>query len=259
MIRADNLTAVPGLRHGFLTRAGGVSEGIYASLNCGLGSGDDGDKVRENRARAVASLGLARRPLCTPYQVHGSAVEVVAGPWPEGHRPHADVVVTARPGVVVGVLTADCAPLLLADPAAGVVAAAHAGWKGALAGVVEAAVAAMAALGATPNRLRAAIGPCIAQASYEVGPEFPAPFLAENPASERFFAAGARPGRFQFDLPAYVRERLARLGIDRVEDVGRDTVAEEKLFFSYRRACHRNEASYGRLLSAIALDGDAPE
>jgi purine-nucleoside/S-methyl-5'-thioadenosine phosphorylase / adenosine deaminase len=242
-----------GIRHGFFTRDGGVSGGIFASLNCGFGSADDAGNVCENRGRALDALGLARDRLATCYQLHGAAVAVVDDVWTLEARPRADAMVTRRPGIALGILTADCAPVLFADAAAGVIGAAHAGWRGALTGVLGAAVQAMAELGASPQRLCAGIGPCIAQASYEVGPEFPAPFLAESPANAGFFLAAPRAGHFLFDLAGYVALKLRRLGLGRIERSGGDTAAESERFFSYRRSCLRQEPDYGRELSAIAL------
>jgi len=242
--------AGPGIAHGFFTREGGVSTGIYASLNCGGGSGDDRDAVAENRARAAAALGVARDALATNHQVHGIAVTRLVRPI-AGGRPRADALVTKERGVALGILTADCVPVLFADRDAGVVGAAHAGWRGALGGVLEATVRAMAGLGADPARIRAGLGPAIAAASYEVGPEFPAPFLAQDPGNARFFAAAN--ARFRFDLGGYVRARLGALGLGAVAATGGDTAADPERFFSYRRACLRGEPDYGRLLSAIAL------
>jgi YfiH family protein len=242
-----------GLRHGFFTRGGGVSEGIFASLNCGLGSGDDAEKVAENRRRAMATLDLSREDLATCHQVHSATVIELDGVWPQAERPRADAMVTKKRGVALGILTADCAPVLFADPAAGVIGAAHAGWRGAVAGVLEATVAAMVRLGATPERIRAGIGPSIAQPSYEVGPEFPAPFLAADPADADLFRPAPRAGHFLFDLPGYVARRLQRLGLGQVERSGGDTAAEAERFFSYRRSCLRREKDYGRELSAISL------
>ena len=244
-----------GIRHGFFTREGGVSEGIFASLNCGLGSGDDADSVAENRRRALAALQLAGDRLATCYQVHSAGVVVVDAAWPPAERPRADALVTRRRGVALGILTADCAPVLFADAEAGVIGAAHAGWRGALSGVLEATVAAMAGLGAAPARIHAGIGPCIAQPSYEVGPEFPAPFLAADPANAGFFRAAPRAGHFLFDLAGYAARRLSLLGLGRVERTGGDTAAEAERFFSYRRTCLRGEKDYGRELSAICLAG----
>ena len=253
MIRARDLGLIATVRHGFFTREGGVSEGVYASLNCGLGTGDDEARVAENRARAMAALGLGPSRLCTPYQTHGAAVKVVEEPWPWDERPRADAMVTTVPGIALGVLTADCAPVLLADSETGVVSAVHAGWKGALAGVIEAAVEAMAGLGAEPGRITAAIGPCIGHQSYEVGPEFPDPFLADDPGNGRFFAPAPRDGRFRFDLVEYIAARLAAAGVAQAQRLGHDTVGEDALFFSYRRARLLGESDYGCALSAIAL------
>jgi len=254
MIVADLLSQLPRVRHGFLTRQGGVSDGIYASLNCGYGSNDDKSKVAENRRRALALLDLPAEALATTYQIHSADVAEVAAPWSLDARPKVDAMVTTRPGVALGIGTADCAPVLLVDPAAGVIGAAHAGWKGAVTGVVEAVVTRMVQLGAEPGRIHAAVGPCIAQASYEVGPEFPAPFLVQDPDNRRFFIASKREGRFMFDLPCYVLSRLRRLGIVAAEHVGHDTCAEPDLFFSYRRTTLTGEKDYGRGLSVIALE-----
>lgn len=251
---AEILDALPGVRHGFLSRAGGVSEGIYAGLNCGPGSNDDAAHVAENRARAARLLDVPAARLRTVYQFHSAEVADADTDWPS--PPRADAIVCTLPGVAVGVLAADCAPVLFADPHAGVVAAAHAGWRGALGGVIEATVEAMTARGAVRARIAAAVGPCIGAASYEVGPEFPAPFLAEDPSNERFFTARAGSDRYLFDLAGYVRARLAGAGIERVGQTGQDTYADEN-FFSYRRSRHRDEPDYGRNISLIArTDGD---
>ena len=254
MITLDALDALPGIRHGFFTRTGGVSQGLYDSLNCGFGSGDDPAEVAENRARIARRLDLAPERLVTLYQVHSPTVMVVEEPWRHDRAPEADALVTARAGVALGILTADCTPILFADAEAGVVGAAHAGWKGAQTGVVAATVQAMTGLGARPERIVAAIGPCIAQKSYEVGPEFPAPFLAQRPDDARFFVPSPRAGHFLFDLPGLVRHRLAACGVGRIDHTGNDTAAEEYLFFSYRRATLRGEKIYGRGLSVISLD-----
>jgi YfiH family protein len=246
------LLDLPGVRHAFFTRQGGVSEGIYASLNVGLGSRDDADAVRENRRRAAAHFGA--RQIVTAYQVHSARAVPVRGPWPEA-APEADGVVSATPGVVCGALAADCAPVLLADAEAGVVGAAHAGWKGALTGVVEAAVAEMEALGARRERISAAVGPCIGPRSYEVGLEFLDRFAAADPAHGRFFTAGESADKRMFDLPGFVLSRLHAAGVERCEWIGRDTCAEPELFYSNRRAFRRGEPDYGRLLSAIMLEG----
>ena len=241
-----------GTVHGFFTRAGGVSTGFYDSLNCGPGSGDAADSVAENRRRAAAYLGLAGDALRTCRQVHGTAVVTVTAA-PSAASPEADALVTRARGVALGVLTADCAPVLLLDAAAGVAGAAHAGWRGALAGVIEQTVAAMEALGAARGAIAAVVGPCIAQASYEVGPEFPKPFLDRDSGNRRFFAPGARPGHWQFDLAGYATARLAALGLASVTALGLDSHAESGRFFSYRRASHAGEPGYGRCLSVIAL------
>ena len=249
-LAAPGLAAQDGVAHGFFTREGGVSRGVYESLNCGPGSGDDPEAVAANRAAAAASLGAGAAPLATAHQVHGArAVRLDAPPQ---RPPRADALVAAAPGLVVGVLTADCAPVLLADAEAGVVAAAHAGWRGAAAGILEATVAAMVACGAAPPRIRAAIGPCIGPESYEVAGDMRAEVLRRDPDARGRFRAAARPGRWLFDLPGYAADRLAAAGAGRIEATGGDTLADER-FFSYRRARRRGAADYGRCLSAIAL------
>lgn len=249
----DILTAGPlaGVAHGFLGRIGGVSTGVHAGLNVGIGSHDDAAAVAENRARASAAV-LPGATLVTPYQIHSAECVTVREPFDERLRPRADALVTDRPGLAVGILTADCAPVLLADHEAGVVGAAHAGWKGALGGVTNSTILAMEALGAKRERIAAAIGPCIARASYEVDAAFAQRFAADDPANERFFAEG-REGHFQFDLEAYVAHRLAAAGVTRVAMLGRDTYADEARYFSYRRATHRGEPDYGRQISIIGL------
>ena len=246
------LSQAAGVRHAFFTRAGGVSQGVYASLNVGVGSGDEPAAVAENRRRAAAQFGAPVGRLATCYQVHSASVVALAAAPAE--RPRADGVVTAEPGLVGGVLSADCAPILMADPSARVVGAVHAGWRGALAGAVEAAVAAMAGLGAVRDRIVAAVGPCIGPGSYEVGLDFLAAFEAEDAANSRFFTAGRSPEKRQFDLPRFVLSRLESAGVGRSEWVGADTLADEARFFSNRRAVLRGEGDYGRLLSAIMLD-----
>ena len=253
MIQAETLKDCPRVRHGFFTRQGGVSAGIYASLNCGYGSNDQAANVTENRRRALAMIGSPPEALATTYQIHSADVVEVTKPWPLDARPRVDAMVTTRPGVALGIGTADCAPVLLADPAAGVVGAAHAGWRGAVNGVVEAVVRSMIERGAEPARIRAAVGPCIAQASYEVGPEFPQPFLQQDPQNGRFFVPSRRAGHFMFDLPGYVVSRLQRLGVAEAAHVDRDTCAEADMFFSYRRTTLAGERDYGRGLSVIAL------
>lgn len=254
MITLDPLSALTGIRHGFFTREGGVSEGLFASLNCGLGSADDRAAVLENRARAARRFGLAPERLATVHQVHSAEAVHASAAWTPEQSPRADALVTRTPGLMLGVLAADCAPVLLADPVARVIGAAHAGWRGAQAGVVDSAVAAMEALGAHRSAIVAAIGPCIAQASYEVSEEFSHGFAAQDADNAHFFAPGRRAGKLQFDLPGYLAHRIARLGLASVSVAGRDTQAEERLFFSYRRATLRGEGDYGRLLSAIALE-----
>jgi YfiH family protein len=245
-----------GIVHGFFTREGGVSGGIYASLNCGAGSRDDAANVRENKRRAAERFGLDARALVTLYQVHSADVlEISELPAPGAERPKADAMVTRVRGAMLGILTADCAPVLFADAEAGVIGAAHAGWRGAVTGVVENTVRAMEALGADRTRIAASVGPCISQDSYQVGAEFPAPFLARDPANARFFAPDAEPGRHRFDLRGFVLQCLADAGLGQVDVVARDTYADNELFFSYRRTCHRSEEDYGRGLSAIALRG----
>lgn len=253
MITLGALNDITGLRHGFFTRAGGVSTGLYASLNCGYGSKDAPAAVTENRARAMARLDLTADRLATLYQVHSPRAVVVEEPWAWNQAPEADALVTGRPGIALGILTADCAPVLFADPRKRIIGAAHAGWKGAKGGVLEATVQAMVELGAKPARIIAAIGPCIAQRSYEVGPDFPSPFLEEDRANGDFFAPARRPGHFMFDLPGYIARRLGACGVDLIQRCPNDTVAEEDRFFSYRRATLRGEPDYGRGLSAIAL------
>ncbi|MBX6323595.1 MAG: peptidoglycan editing factor PgeF [Rhodospirillaceae bacterium] len=252
-VRQEALLAIARVRHAFLGRRGGVSEGLYDSLNCGFGSGDARERVAENRRRALALADLAGAALLTVHQTHRDRVVVVREPWPGDSAPRADAMVTSRPGLALGILTADCAPVLLADAEAGVVGAAHAGWRGALGGILEATVAAMRGLGARPEATVAAVGPCIAQASYEVGPDFPAPFLARDGASARFFHAAPRPGHFLFDLAGYVTARLRALGIGCIQATPADTCAEADRFFSYRRATRAGERDYGRQISLIAL------
>jgi YfiH family protein len=241
------------VRHGFFTREGGVSTGVFASLNCSLRSGDDLAAINENRRRAMAELGLGLDALASVYQVHSADLVIVERPWPAGERPKVDAMVTTRKGVALGILTADCAPVLFADERAGIVAAAHAGWRGAVGGVLEATVATMREQGASLARLIAVIGPCIGFNSYEVGPEFPAPFLAQDPANARFFRAAQRPRHHLFDLPGYARARLAAAGVQHIDWVGGDTAREEERFFSWRRTCLKGEKQFGHQLSAICL------
>jgi hypothetical protein len=250
-IKADCLQ-LPGIAHGFFTRAGGVSTGIYASLNCGLGSNDDGNAVAENRNRAARSLGASPGSVVTLHQVHSATAIVVEQAVSRERLPKADALVTRTPGLVVGALAADCAPVLFADPAAKVVAAAHAGWRGAVAGVLTATVEAMESLGAVRGRICSAVGPCIGQSAYEVGPEFEAVLLAQDPANARFFDRPAEGARARFDLPAYAAARLSKLGLAAVEVRAPCTFSSESLF-SYRRSRARGEPDYGRQLSAIVV------
>ncbi len=249
-LQSPLLSKLAGVRHAFFTRNGGVSQGVYGSLNVGVGSKDDPAAVQENRARAAAALGVQTDALLTCYQIHSTIAVGADAPFPE--RPQADGVVTGTPDLACGALSADCAPILFADPEARVVAACHAGWKGALGGIVESTVAQMQVQGARRERIVAAVGPCISQASYEVGEEFRDRFVGESAGADRFFVPG-RPGKHQFDLPGFVLSRIAESGIVQSEWIGRDTCAEEALFFSNRRVVLRGEADYGRLLSAILL------
>jgi len=253
MIELSNLKNLSGIRHGFLTRHGGVSDGIYRSLNCGLGSKDDGAAVVENRARALRMAGLAEESLATAYQVHSAKVAVVDASWRRDQRPEVDGLVSKTRGVSLGILTADCVPVLFADPEAGVIGAAHAGWKGAVTGVLPETIAAMIALGAGRDRIRAGVGPAIAQKSYEVGPEFPQRFIDLDPANAKFFTTSTRCRRFMFDLVGFVAAQLAGLGLAAVEVAGNDTCAEADDFFSYRRTTLQREPDYGRQISLIGL------
>ena len=237
--------------HGFFGRQGGVSTGELASLNTGIGSGDDAHAIAENRRRVGEAI-LPGAPLVGVYQVHGRDCALVDAAWNDADRPHADALVTDQPGVLLGILTADCVPVLLADRAAGVVGAAHAGWKGALAGVTDATIAAMLTKGARADSIIAAIGPCIGAASYEVDTAFVDRFMSADPANDHFFRPG-RPGHAQFDIAAYVAARLVAAGVRRVEIAGEDTYALKDDYFSYRRACHAQENGYGRQLSVIGL------
>lgn len=241
------------LPHGFLGRRGGVSTGDLEGLNIGYGSGDDRDAIAENRSRAIEAV-LPGAELATVHQVHSANVVDVERPWPQDERPHADAMVTDRPHILLGILTADCAPVLFADAGAGVIGAAHAGWRGALAGVTDATIEAMEKLGAQRNRIAAAVGPCIGQVSYEVDEAFRDRFLDDDSANTRFFLPGPN-GKPHFDLEGYVTARLILAGLQSVEPLGLDTYAADERFFSYRRATHRGEADYGRQVSLIALRG----
>jgi YfiH family protein len=252
-VEAPALAGLTGIRHAFFTRDGGVSPGIYASLNAGVGSNDDPDNVAANRARMATALGVAPAEFLTCYQIHSPDVVVADAPWSAKERPRADAIVTIRPGLAIGVSTADCGPVLFADPQARIVGAAHAGWRGALAGVTDATIAAMERLGAVRGRIVAVIGPMIRQPNYEVGPDLMDRFIAADPANRRFFVASAREGHFMFDLAGYVAARLAAAGVGAIEDLGACTYADPSQFYSYRRMTHRGEADYGRHINAIVL------
>lgn len=255
IVSAPSLANLPGVRHAFFTREGGVSAGLYGTLNAGLGSSDAPENVRENRRRMSATLGVADDSLMSCFQIHSSTVAIVEKPHHGGERPRADAVVTRTPGLACAVATADCGPVLFADPVANVVGAAHAGWKGALTGVLESTINAMEGLGADRARIRAAVGPLIRQESYEVSTGFEEQFLAKDFAYSRFFRAG-KPGHVWFDLPGFIVFRLRAAGLAHIEDLKCDTYADEARFFSYRRTTHRGEPDYGRHLSAIALAKD---
>ena len=242
-----------GLAHGFFTREGGVSQGLYASLNGGLGSSDDPAAVVENRARMAIFLGVEPSKLLSLYQIHSADCVTVTEAWPLDQRPRADAMVTNMPGVALGIGTADCGPILFADSDARVIGAAHAGWKGAFYGVIESTIDAMEKLGASRTRIVAVLGPTISQSAYEVGPEFRATFLATDAQSHRFFTPVNESGKCRFDLPAYIVDRLSKARVGTVENLALCTYADEARFFSYRRATHRKEADYGRLIAAISL------
>ncbi|NQV21370.1 MAG: peptidoglycan editing factor PgeF [Rhodospirillales bacterium] len=252
---AGCLSSEEAVRHGFFGRRGGVSSGLYSSLNCGAGSDDAPENVRENRSRIMATLGLPASALRTVYQVHGRAVVRVDGTELWDTPPKADALVTATPGIALGILTADCVPVLFADTQAGVIGAAHAGWKGALLGVVEAALNEMVALGARRNTITAILGPSIGVDSYEVGPDFPEPFLMDDGRSKAYFGPSERTGHYMFDLGGYLEDQLKRANLGAVERISADTCADGERFFSYRRSTRRGEPDYGRELSVIALSG----
>ncbi|MDJ0514307.1 MAG: peptidoglycan editing factor PgeF [Methyloceanibacter sp.] len=252
-LQAGNLAEIDGLHHGFFTRLGGVSEGIYESLNCGVGSRDIPGAVNENRTRIARLLGTEPGNLATPYQTHSNVAVVADETWKPDARPEADAVVTATPGIVVGIVTADCAPVLLCDPEARVIGAAHAGWRGALSGIVEATVEAMNGLGAGEDRIVASIGPTISQGAYEVGEDYKARFLETEPDADTFFANDEGTGEPHFDLPAYVADRLRRVGVNQIYDLGICTYYDETRLYSYRRSQHHGEVDYGRQISAIVL------
>ncbi len=257
MISAPGLANDPGIAHGFFTRRGGVSQGLYDSLNIGLGSSDDRGLVLENRRRIAGRLGVEPARLLAPYQHHSADVAIVDRPWRPGEAPKADALVTATPGLAIAISTADCGPVLFCDRAARVIGAAHAGWKGAYSGILEATIEAMEGLGADRARITAVLGPTISAKSYEVGGEFVTRFVAEDDANARFFTPSPREGHAMFDLPAYILARLGAAGVGRSADLGLCTYADEDRFFSYRRATHRGEGDYGRLMSAIVLTGRA--
>lgn len=245
------LSAIPGLRHAFFTRDGGVSGGLYASLNGGTGSSDDPGKVAENRRRMAEQIGVTPENFLTVWQIHSPDAVVAAGPW-EGQRPRADAIVTRTEGLAIGATAADCGPILFVDPSARVIGAAHAGWRGALTGIVESTVAAMEKLGAERSGIVAAIGPLIRQHSYEVGGEFVERFLEADAENAMFFLPATREGHAMFDLAGFIRMRLENAGVLMIDDIGVDTYSDER-FYSYRRSVHRNEPDYGRHVHAIAL------
>ena len=247
------LLRIPGVAHGFFTRVGGASQGVYASLNAGVGSRDAPEAVTENRARVAAALGAAPERLAVPFQIHSPDAVAINELWPADARPRCDALVTATPGLALGVTGADCGMILFAHRRARVIGAAHAGWKGALTGVIEATVAAMERLGAKRDDIVAGLGPCIGPESYEVGPEFVAVFEGAGDDTARYFTPSRRAGRSMFNLNAYIAERAVRAGVGRFEDLGLDTYADERRFFSYRRATHRKEPDYGRLMSVIVM------
>jgi hypothetical protein len=254
MLTFNNLNDVPDVRHAFFTREGGVSQGVYASLNCGPGSSDSPEAVIRNRAIAMEMLDRQPQDLVTVRQAHTADVVVVERAFSHADAPTADAMVTDRPGLVLGILTADCAPVLLADKKGKVVAAAHAGWKGALGGVLDNTLKAMIGMGAKQGSILAVVGPCISQRSYEVGPDFPAPFLAQDASTESYFVKASKPGHFMFDLKGYVLHRLRLVGVTEAFALPADTCNEEQRFFSYRRTTLRKESDYGRQLSAIVID-----
>lgn len=254
MLTSSALDSMDGIRHGFFTREGGHSDGLYASLNCGPGSSDDLDTVMRNRASVAKRMGIAPPNLISVYQIHSPVAVIVENSWERTDAPKADAMVTVEQGIALAISTADCVPVLFADPEARVIGAAHAGWKGAAGGVLEACVAAMEELGADVERIHGTIGPCIHQDSYEVGSEFRDSIIALHDENDRFFILGERDGHFQFDLPGYVSSRLKGIGIGQIDDMAVDTYIDESRFFSFRRTTHRNEPDYGRQLSVIALE-----
>jgi polyphenol oxidase len=253
MLCSPLLSSIPGLRHAFFTRDGGVSDGVYGSLNGGLGSGDDPAHVRENRRRMAEQIGVSPEHLVNVHQVHSPDAVVATGPWQSPSRPKADAIVTRAEGLAIGVTTADCGPVLLVDPNARVIGAAHAGWKGALTWILESTIDAMEKLGAERSDTVAAIGPLIRQPSYEVGSEFVVRFIEADADNAMFFLPAARDGHSMFDLGGFIRMRLENAGILMIDDLDVDTYADER-FYSYRRSVHRNEPDYGRHVHAIILE-----
>jgi len=253
MLESPLLSAIPGLRHGFFSRDGGVSGGVYAALNGGIGSHDNPEHVTENRRRMAERMRVQPERLLTAFQIHSPDVAVASMPWDTATRPRADAIVTRTEGLAIGVTTADCGPVLLADPRARVIGATHAGWKGALTGIVEATVAAMEDLGAARTDIVAAIGPLIRQPSYEVGAEFVDRFIEADAENALYFLPAARERHAMFDLAGFIRKRLENAGVLIVDDIGIDTYSDER-FFSYRRSVHRQEADYGRHIHAIVLE-----
>jgi len=254
VFEATSFSGIDGITHGFFTREGGVSGGVYDSLNCGYGSGDDRAFVSENRRRIAGHLGARHDDVVTLYQVHSATALAIDRPFPAGSRPKADALVTKTPGLAIGALAADCAPVLFADPEARVIGAAHSGWRGAISGILAATVDAMVALGADRGRIRAAVGPTIHQAAYEVGPEFESQFLEVTPTHARFFSKPTARAKAHFDLPGFCMHQLAETGIGQVETIGKCTYENESLLFSYRRKTHLGENDYGRQISAIVLN-----
>ncbi len=254
LVSSDVMSAIPGVRHAFFTREGGVSDGVYAGLNGGLGSNDKPESVRENRRRMAVHLGVAPEQLLSVHQIHSPDAVIATGPWDGPVRPKADALVTATPNLAIGVTTADCGPILFVDPQARVIGAAHAGWKGALTGVIESTLQTMERLGADRGQIVAAVGPLIRQASYEVGGEFVTRFIEHDVEYARFFLPSERQGHAMFDLAGFIRMRLETAGVLLIDDLGLDTYADER-FFSYRRSVHRREPDYGRHVHAIMLEG----
>lgn len=253
MIEAPALSRIDGVRHAFFTRTGGTSDGIYQSLNIGLGSKDDRDRVLENRSKVCGVLEIGDDSLATPHQIHSAKAVTVRDVWEPGKGPKADAVVTDRPGIALGVATADCGPVLFADREARVIGAAHAGWRGAHDGILEATLDAMEKLGSDRGTVTAVLGPTISAAAYEVGPEFKDRFLLSQPDNDRYFSPSSRPDHAMFDLPAYIVARLKDIGVGSIANLGLCTYSDGARFFSYRRSTHQNEPDYGRLMSAIAL------